>query len=175
MPLLISCKCDCCRQGCGEVKCPYCIDGTDFDSYMQKKSFCLEKKKQFCVQFEKRSWLLSGPATNPHYWLWLLSFRVGCSQGQIMIILESKQASQDNQCCPCSATTKWIRLWSYMPFPASRGSFPGKEPLLVEKLAIGYTSSLTFINDSNITFQRLIFPDLLEWNNFHCYSPIETL
>ena len=82
MPLLISCKCDGCRQGCGEVKCPYCIDGTDFDSYMQKKSFCLEKKKQFCVQFEKRSWLLSGPATNPHYWLWLLSFHLGCSQGQ---------------------------------------------------------------------------------------------
>ena len=84
MPLLISCKCDSCRQGCGEVKCPYCIDGTNFDSYMQKKSFCLEKKKQFCVQFEKRLWLLSGPATNPHYWLWLLSFHLGCSQGQIV-------------------------------------------------------------------------------------------
>lgn len=36
-------KCDCCGQGCGEVKCPYCIDGIDFDSYVQKKSFCLEK------------------------------------------------------------------------------------------------------------------------------------
>ena len=37
------CKCDCCGQGCGEVKYPYCVDGIDFDSYMQKKSFCLEK------------------------------------------------------------------------------------------------------------------------------------
>ena len=68
-----------------------------------------------------------------------------------------------------------LEVWIILLFPASRGSFPGKEPLLVEKLAIGYTSSLTFKNDSNITFQKLIFPDLLEGNNFHCYSPIETL
>lgn len=37
------CECDCCGQGCGEVKCPYCIEGLDFDSYVQMKSSCLEK------------------------------------------------------------------------------------------------------------------------------------
>ena len=28
------CECDCCGEGCGEVKCPYCI-GVDFGSYAQ--------------------------------------------------------------------------------------------------------------------------------------------
>jgi len=37
------CECSCCGQGCGEVKCPYCIEGLDFDNYVQKKSSCLEK------------------------------------------------------------------------------------------------------------------------------------
>lgn len=36
-------KCDFCGQGCGEVKCSYCIDGNDFN-YMQKKSICLDKR-----------------------------------------------------------------------------------------------------------------------------------
>ena len=30
--------CKCCGYGFGEVKCPYCIDGTDFESYLQKGS-----------------------------------------------------------------------------------------------------------------------------------------
>lgn len=38
------CECDCCGRGCGKVKCPYCIEGLDFDSYVQRKSSCLEKK-----------------------------------------------------------------------------------------------------------------------------------
>jgi len=37
------CECSCCGQGCGEVTCPYCIEGLDFDNYVQKKSSCLEK------------------------------------------------------------------------------------------------------------------------------------
>ena len=37
------CSCSCCGDGCGEVKCPYCIDGIDFDSYVLKKGSCLEK------------------------------------------------------------------------------------------------------------------------------------
>ena len=36
------CSCSCCGEGCGEVKCPYCIDGIDFDSYALKKGSCLE-------------------------------------------------------------------------------------------------------------------------------------
>ena len=37
------CSCDCCGLGCGEVKCPFCIDSLDFESYVLKKSSCLEK------------------------------------------------------------------------------------------------------------------------------------
>ena len=37
------CSCDCCGLGCGEVKCPFCIDSLDFESYALKKSSCLEK------------------------------------------------------------------------------------------------------------------------------------
>ena len=33
----------CCGLGCGEVKCPLCIDRCDFDSYVLKKNSCLEK------------------------------------------------------------------------------------------------------------------------------------
>ncbi|XP_022807132.1 uncharacterized protein LOC111344187 isoform X1 [Stylophora pistillata] len=36
------CECDCCGYGCGEVKCPYCIEGTDFKNYCEKKSSCLQ-------------------------------------------------------------------------------------------------------------------------------------
>ena len=38
------CSCDCCGSGCGEVKCPYCIEGLDFDTYVLGKTSCLEKK-----------------------------------------------------------------------------------------------------------------------------------
>ena len=37
------CSCDCCGEGCGEVKCPYCIENCDFESYVLKPSSCLEK------------------------------------------------------------------------------------------------------------------------------------
>ena len=37
------CGCDCCGLVCGEVKCPFCIDSLDFESYVLKKSSCLEK------------------------------------------------------------------------------------------------------------------------------------
>ena len=36
-------SCSCCGLGCGEVKCPICIDRCDFDSYVLKKNACLEK------------------------------------------------------------------------------------------------------------------------------------
>ena len=39
------CSCDCCGLGCGEVKCPYCIDDLDFDNYLFKKSSCLERNE----------------------------------------------------------------------------------------------------------------------------------
>ena len=34
--------CKCCGYGCGEVKCPYFLDGIDFQSYVKKSSSCLE-------------------------------------------------------------------------------------------------------------------------------------
>ena len=36
-------SCDCCGEGCGEVKCPFCIENCDFDNYVLKPSSCLEK------------------------------------------------------------------------------------------------------------------------------------
>ena len=32
-----------CGDGCGEVKCPYIIDKWDFEIYVEKKNYCLEK------------------------------------------------------------------------------------------------------------------------------------
>ena len=37
------CSCACCGEGCGEVKCPACIEDCDFDSYVEKNASCLEK------------------------------------------------------------------------------------------------------------------------------------
>ena len=37
------CSCDCCSLGCGEVKCPFCIEGCDFERYITKTVSCLEK------------------------------------------------------------------------------------------------------------------------------------
>ncbi|XP_066272266.1 uncharacterized protein [Branchiostoma lanceolatum] len=37
------CSCDCCGQGCGEVKCPYCLKEMDFDEYVKKRSSCMDQ------------------------------------------------------------------------------------------------------------------------------------
>ena len=37
------CSCYCYGEGCGEVKCPFCIENFDFDNYMKKSSSYLEK------------------------------------------------------------------------------------------------------------------------------------
>lgn len=37
------CSCDCCGEGCGEIKCPLCIENCDFENYVTKPSSCLEK------------------------------------------------------------------------------------------------------------------------------------
>ena len=36
------CSCDCCGEGCGENRCPFCIENCDFHNYV-KSSSCLEK------------------------------------------------------------------------------------------------------------------------------------
>ena len=36
------CTCACCGDGCGEVKCPYSIENGNFNTYVEKKSSCLE-------------------------------------------------------------------------------------------------------------------------------------
>ncbi|PFX11550.1 Inhibitor of growth protein 5 [Stylophora pistillata] len=36
-------SCSCCGDGCGEVKCPYGIENGDFETYISKKTSCLEK------------------------------------------------------------------------------------------------------------------------------------
>lgn len=28
------CSCDCCKEGCGEIKCPLCIENCDFENYV---------------------------------------------------------------------------------------------------------------------------------------------
>lgn len=43
------CECNCCGLGCGEVKCPYCLEGTNFDNYCVKKSACLQKNGESFV------------------------------------------------------------------------------------------------------------------------------
>ena len=35
------CSCDCCGEGCGEVKCPYCLKDSDFSDYVQRRNACL--------------------------------------------------------------------------------------------------------------------------------------
>jgi len=40
-------SCDCCGLGCGEVKCPICIQNGDFEKYVEEKSSCLEKVNGF--------------------------------------------------------------------------------------------------------------------------------
>ena len=37
------CSCDCCGEGCGDVKCPISIENCDFESYVSKSSSCLSK------------------------------------------------------------------------------------------------------------------------------------
>ena len=36
-------SCSCCGLGCGEIKCPFCIDKCDFDSYVLKRTSCWER------------------------------------------------------------------------------------------------------------------------------------
>ncbi len=35
--------CDCCGKRCGEIKCPFSIDGLNFDGYLEGKSSCLTR------------------------------------------------------------------------------------------------------------------------------------
>ena len=35
-------SCDCCGEGCGEVKCPYCLKDTDFGEYIDNQNSCLQ-------------------------------------------------------------------------------------------------------------------------------------
>ena len=46
------CSCDCCGEGCGEVKCPLCIENCDFENYLTKTSSCLRKNNsgEFCIK-----------------------------------------------------------------------------------------------------------------------------
>ena len=45
------CSCDCCGEGCGEIKCSYCIENCNFDKCIMKPSSCLEKKEDsFCLK-----------------------------------------------------------------------------------------------------------------------------
>ena len=36
-------SCDCCGLGCGEVKCPFCIQDANFEEYIRLKNSCLVK------------------------------------------------------------------------------------------------------------------------------------
>ena len=56
------CYCDCCGEGCGEVKCPYCLKDTDLKDYTE---WSYQPEERACI-------LLPNPAANIHYWLQLL-------------------------------------------------------------------------------------------------------
>lgn len=43
------CSCKCCSQGCGEIKCPYCLKDADFISYMTKTSSCFSLNGDKCM------------------------------------------------------------------------------------------------------------------------------
>ena len=60
--------CDCCGNGCGEVKCPVVITDGNFDDYVQHKSSCLEKingnlqlKKPHSYYYQVQQQLFSVP------------------------------------------------------------------------------------------------------------------
>ena len=42
-PQIFLCLCDCCGEGCGEIKCLLCLENCDFHSYVLKPGSCLEK------------------------------------------------------------------------------------------------------------------------------------
>eukprot|EP00794_Sanderia_malayensis_P004494 gene4494-5091_t len=55
--------CDCCCEGFGEVKCPFCLDGVDFERYASKPNSCLEtvdgkihlkRKHSYCYQIQQQ-------------------------------------------------------------------------------------------------------------------------
>ena len=58
------CQCDCSGQGFGEVKCPYCIYGIDFDSYVQKKNgSVLSSRRDHDYYYYQRQIHTSGGST----------------------------------------------------------------------------------------------------------------
>ena len=38
------CYCDCCGEGCGEVKCPYCLKDPDLKDYPENSNSCLNSE-----------------------------------------------------------------------------------------------------------------------------------
>ena len=56
-------SCDCCGNGCGEVKCPVVITDGNFDDYVQHKVSCLEKINGNLQLKNTRQLLLSSTAT----------------------------------------------------------------------------------------------------------------
>ncbi|PFX11983.1 hypothetical protein AWC38_SpisGene24131 [Stylophora pistillata] len=53
------CECDCCDEGVGEVKCPFCLENCDFESYEKKSNTCLTKDIQGCYTL---------PHDHPYYY-----------------------------------------------------------------------------------------------------------
>ena len=57
------CSCDCCGEGCGEIKCPYCLKDLDFQEYVTKQGSCLNTNMTI-----KESILLSTPTATLYNW-----------------------------------------------------------------------------------------------------------
>ena len=54
------CSCDCCGEGCGKIKCPYCLKELNFQEYLSKQGSCLntnmtiKEDHQYCYQLQQQ-------------------------------------------------------------------------------------------------------------------------
>ncbi|KAI8519156.1 hypothetical protein Bbelb_024130 [Branchiostoma belcheri] len=138
------CSCDCCGQGCGEVKCPYCLKDIDFHQYAQRRTACLhldddklrlKKDHQYFYQVQQQLF-----STGRKY----CDFVV-CSVGdkkQAKITMERIYPDLDhwNRVVP-----KLTHFWRYCILPEILGRwYTQKRDILVEPATTTSTNSVCF-------------------------------
>ena len=58
--------CDCCGEGCREVKCPDCLKDTDLKDYPDKSSSCLKSGKGTCILLPVKTNMHTITSQNKH-------------------------------------------------------------------------------------------------------------